>query len=117
MKETILGLNRDMKFYFCQETVNMGKGIDGLCGVVRSSLLRDPFSSEVFVFLSKNKKQVKILRWNEGSFILYTIKLYNNRFFKPAYDTSSGSYKMDWDCFLNLMSNYERHSKYMKKVY
>ena len=31
MKETVLGLNKDMKFYFCPEYVNMQKGIDSLC--------------------------------------------------------------------------------------
>lgn len=117
MKGTILGLDRRMKYYFCQETVNMGKGIDGLCGVIRSSLLRDPFSTEVFVFLSKNKKQVKILRWNNGAFILYTIKLYNNLRFKPVYDALSGSYKIDWHSLLELICGYEKHDKYMKKVY
>lgn len=38
MKETVLGLNKDM-----------------------------------------NKKQIKILRWDEDKFILYTVKLYNKK--------------------------------------
>lgn len=116
MKETILGLNRDIKYYFCQETINMGKGIDGLCGVIRNSLLRDPFSSEVFVFLSRNRKQMKILRWNDGAFILYTVKLYTGRCFKPLYDAFSGSYSMDWDDFLGLVSDYGTHRKYQKRL-
>jgi hypothetical protein len=39
MKGTVLGLIKDMKYYFCQESVNMRKGIEGLCGVIRGSLL------------------------------------------------------------------------------
>ncbi len=116
MKETVLGLNKEMKYYFCQETVNMGKGIDGLCGVVRSSLLRDPFSTEVFVFLSRNRKLVKILRWDNGAFILYTIRLYNNSFFRPIYDTLSCSYRMDWNSFLQLICGCKIRNKCMKKV-
>ena len=77
MKETVLGLNKDMKFYFCPEYVNMQKGIDSLCGFIRSNLMRDPFSNEVFIFMGRNKKQIKILRWDEDKFILYTVKLYN----------------------------------------
>ena len=75
MKETVLGLNKDMKFYFCPEYVNMQKGIDSLCGFIRSNLMRDPFSNEVFIFMGRNKKQIKILRWDEDKFILYTVKL------------------------------------------
>ena len=105
MKGTVLGLTKDMKYYFCQEPVNMGKGIEGLCGVVRSNLLRDPFSMEVFVFLSRDRKLLKILRWNDGSFVLYTIKLYNRTRFNPSYHTESESYKMNWIDFWNLISN------------
>ena len=54
MKETVLGLNKDMKFYFCPEYVNMQKGIDSLCGFIRSNLMRDPFSNEVFIFMGRN---------------------------------------------------------------
>lgn len=79
MKETVLGLNKDMKFYFCPEYVNMQKGIDSLCGFIRSNLMRDPFSNEVFIFMGRNKKQIKILRWDEDKFILYTVKLYNKK--------------------------------------
>ena len=78
MKETVLGLNKDMKFYFCPEYVNMQKGIDSLCGFIRSNLMRDPFSNEVFIFMGRNKKQIKILRWDEDKFILYTVKLYTS---------------------------------------
>ena len=117
MKETILGLNREMKYYFCQEAVNMGKGIDKLCGVIRDTLLRDPFSNEVFVFLSKNKKQIKILRWNDGAFILYTIKLYNGRYFRPEYNSSTGAFNINWDSFLSLICTYEKRNKYTKKLY
>lgn len=103
MKETVLGLNKGMKYYFCNEAVNMGKGIDGLCGVIRSNLLRDPFSCEVFIFLSRNRKQVKILRWNDGAFVLYTVRLYKGRNFRPAYHSATGSYLMRWDDFLDFI--------------
>ena len=54
MKETVLGLNKDMKFYFCPEYVNMQKGIDSLCGFIRSNLMRDPFSNEVFIWRKRS---------------------------------------------------------------
>ena len=105
MKGTVLGLIKDMKYYFCQESVNMRKGIEGLCGVIRGSLLRDPFSMEVFVFLSRDRKLLKILRWNDGTFVLYTVKLYNRKRVNHSYHTESESYKMNWNDFWNLISN------------
>lgn len=117
MKDTILGLSKDMKYYFCQTPVNMGKGIDKLCGFIRSNLNRDPFSTEVFVFISQNKKQIKILHWDGMAFILYTVKLYNGRLFRPKYDSSSGSFYIDWNTFTSLVCKHEQQNKYVKKVY
>lgn len=48
--------------------------------------MRDPFSNEVFIFMGRNKKQIKILRWDEDKFILYTVKLYNKKRFTPYYN-------------------------------
>ena len=103
MKETVLGLNKDMKFYFCPEYVNMQKGIDSLCGFIRSNLMRDPFSNEVFIFMGRNKKQIKILRWDEDKFILYTVKLYNKKRFTPYYNPRKNNYYLEWKQICSLL--------------
>lgn len=102
MKETVLGLNKDMKFYFCPEYVNMQKGIDSLCGFIRSNL-SDPFSNEVFIFMGRNKKQIKILRWDEDKFILYTVKLYNKKRFTPYYNPRKNNYYLEWKQICSLL--------------
>ena len=48
--------------------------------------MRDPLSSEVFIFMDKNRKQIKLLRWENGRFILYTVRLYGNKRFNPQYN-------------------------------
>lgn len=116
MKETVLGLTKDLNYYFCQETVSMGKGIDALCGVIRSNLSRDPLSNEVFIFLGKNRKQIKILRWESGTFILYTIKLYNGKYFRPEYNLESASFNMCWKEFLSLICNYKETRNRIKSI-
>ena len=91
-----------MKFYFCPEYVNMQKGIDSLCGFIRSNLMRDPFSNEVFIFMGRNKKQIKILRWDD-KFILYTVKLYNKKRFTPQYDPMKNNYYLEWKQICGLL--------------
>jgi transposase len=39
------------------------KGIDGLAGVVRSVLARDPASGDLFVFKNRRGDRLKILAW------------------------------------------------------
>ncbi len=107
MKETVLGLNKKLKYYLYQGSVNMGKGIDALSGLIRNDLMRDPLSDEVFIFLSSNRKLIKILRWKDTAFVLYTVKLYNGRYFRPEFDNVSKTYNMDWESFLKLITTYQ----------
>lgn len=106
MKETVLGLNRSLKYYFYQDTINIGKGINSLSGLIKNDLMRNPKENEVFIFLSKNRRQVKILRWKNSAYILYTVKLYGGSYFKPEYNSNSRTFKMDWESFIRLISTY-----------
>ena len=91
------------KIEWLPEYVNMQKGIDSLCGFIRSNLMRDPFSNEVFIFMGRNKKQIKILRWDEDKFILYTVKLYNKKRFTPYYNPRKNNYYLEWKQICSLL--------------
>ena len=80
----------------------MNKGIDSLCGFIRSNLMRDPLSSEVFIFMGKNRKQMKLLRWENSRFILYTVRLCNKRF-NPQYNHEDESYYLEWEQFIKII--------------
>jgi transposase len=53
----------------------MRKGFDGLSGLVRDGLLKDPLSGDVFVFLNKRRSQVKLLLWERDGFSMYYKRL------------------------------------------
>ena len=59
MKNTILGLGSNLKFYYYQHPVNMGKGIESLKGLVINEFGMSPDEKSVFVFISKNHKEIK----------------------------------------------------------
>jgi transposase len=58
----------------------MRKSFDGLCGLVRDKLARDPMSGEVFIFINKARDKIKLLRWEPGGFTLYYKRLEEGRF-------------------------------------
>ena len=39
----------------------MRNGFDGLSGLVRQGLLKDPLSGDIFIFFNKRRSQVKLL--------------------------------------------------------
>ena len=49
----------------------MRKGFDGLSGLVRNEMLCDPLSVDVYLFVSRNMKQLRILCWDKDGFALY----------------------------------------------
>ena len=53
----------------------MRKGFDGLSGLVRQGLMKDPLSGDVFIFFNKRRSQVKLLLWEKDGFSIYHKRL------------------------------------------
>ena len=60
------------------------KGIDGLAGVVRATLGRDPASGDIFVFKNRRGDKLKILAWMGDGFALYLRRLEKGTFAFPT---------------------------------
>ena len=67
----MFGLNDGMRYYVCQRYVRMNLGINGLTSWCRRRWTCPPLSGAVFIFFSKNRQQVKLLRWDTDGFTLY----------------------------------------------
>ena len=63
------------------------KGIDGLAGVVRATLGRDPASGDIFVFKNRRGDKLKILAWMGDGFALYLRRLEKGTFAFPTAQT------------------------------
>lgn len=60
--------------------VDMRKGFDGLYGLVRESLRRDPLSGDLFLFVSRSRKRAKVLLWDGTGLCIYAKRLEQGRF-------------------------------------
>ena len=72
------------RYYLYREATDMRKSFDGLCGLVTSSLRRDPLSGEVFVFLNRRRTHIMLLVWDRSGFVLYYKRLEEGTFELPA---------------------------------
>jgi len=66
------------------EPVDGRKGLDSLAGVVRSVLLGDPLSGDLFVFKNRRGDKLKILAWMGDGFALYLRRLERGTFAFPV---------------------------------
>lgn len=69
-----------MRIYLCIAPIDFRKGIDGLSGVCRNILDKDPFSGSMFIFRNKRKTTLKILVYDGQGFWLYVKRLSSGRF-------------------------------------
>ncbi|MFO0487888.1 MAG: IS66 family insertion sequence element accessory protein TnpB [Cyclobacteriaceae bacterium] len=70
-------------FLYCHQT-DMRKGFDGLSGLVREGLMKDPLSGDVFIFFNKRRSHVKLLLWERDGFSVYHKRLEGGRYESPT---------------------------------
>ncbi len=63
------------RFHLYRDPVDMRKGIHSLYHLVQAEKKTDALSGDSFVFIGRNRKSIKILRWQKEGFILYYKKL------------------------------------------
>jgi len=76
----VLGFNAHQKYYFYNDSVDMRKGVHGLCGLVRNELEEEPTNGHVYIFFSKSRQTVKLLVWDRDGFVVYGKWLAKGRF-------------------------------------
>lgn len=68
----MLGLSATYNYYLFNGNVDMRKGIFRLREVVQSTMGQNPDDSHnVFIFMSKSRKIVKLLHYERGFYVLY----------------------------------------------
>jgi len=77
-------LNSSHRYHLYRGACDMRKSFNGLSGLVRNQLGRDPASGEVFVFLNRRRTLIKLLHWEAGGYVLYYKRLEQGTFTPPS---------------------------------
>lgn len=114
----MFALTQGMRYHLCQQYVDMRNGINGLYKIIRSDMSISPVSGDVFVFFSKSRDTVKLLRWDGEGFILYQKRLEEGTFEVPRFNPQSNQYELSWSVFLLIMQGMSvRSVKYRKRFF
>lgn len=76
----MLSITRFHRCYLYRGITDMRKGVDGLSGLVRNELGKDPMSGELYVFFCRARRRVKLLLWDQDGFALYQKRLEKGTF-------------------------------------
>lgn len=78
----ILGTSRAVRVFAYPEPVDLRKGYDGLYGLVKTGLGRDPLSGDLFLFANKRRRACKVLVWDGTGLCIFQKRLERGRFAK-----------------------------------
>ena len=92
-----------MNFYLCHGAVDMRKGIVSLSELVRRKMNVSPENGDVFIFLVKDRRNLKLLRHESNGYVLYWKKLDRERFLLPVFNTDTDRYEISWDKLVVLL--------------
>lgn len=76
----ILGTSRALRVFAYTEPTDLRKGYDGLFGLVKTGLGRDPLSGDMFLFVSKRRGSCKVLVWDGTGLCIFQKRLARGRF-------------------------------------
>ena len=76
----MLGLSANLRYFLCSSAIDMRNGFDGLAGIVRNNLKKDPISGDVFIFINKTRTHIKLLYWDGDGFALFYKRLERGRY-------------------------------------
>ena len=79
----MIAFSSGQRYYLYRGATDMRKSFDGLCGLVRRGLKRDPLSGDVFVFVNRRRTHIKLLVWDRSGFVLYYKRLERGTFELP----------------------------------
>lgn len=95
----------------------MNLGINGLYRLVSQEMQLPPLSGAVFLFFSKNRQTVKILRWDTDGFVLYQKRLERGTFELPLFKPGQKACLMPYKTLSAIMSGISLRSvRYRKRL-
>lgn len=80
----MLAFSSASRYFLYRQHADMRKGFDGLSGLVRQELQKDPLSGDIFIFFNKKRTQIKLLLWERDGFSLYHKRLERGTYELPA---------------------------------
>lgn len=116
----MMGFTSAQRYYLSRAAADMRKSYDGLSGLVRQGLGRDPLSGEVFIFLNRRRTMIKILVWDRSGFVLWSKRLERGTFELPGSTQAGASVVLRWEELVMILEgvslgNIQRRKRYSRE--
>lgn len=114
---SLLHLSSSRCYYLYNGTVNMRKSFNGLTGVIRAELNRNPLSGDVFIFFNRHHNQVKLISWENDGFGIFHKRLERGTFELPKTTGQSKEAVIAWQDLQFILQGIDLKSIRFRKRY
>lgn len=98
----MVDLNNIKNIYLYGSPISFKFGIPSLSEIILNTFKKEQIYNSLFIFFSKNKKQIKIIEFNNDGIWLYQKRLINANFLFPKID---GKVKIDKEQLIEILKN------------
>lgn len=114
----MMGFTPSQRYYLSRQAADLRKSFDGLSGLVRQGLGRDPLSGEVFIFLNRRRTMVRLLVWDRSGFVLWSKRLERGTFELPRSGQEAGAgIAVSWEELVMILEGVSLGSIRRRKRY
>lgn len=79
----MLSISDSCRYFLYRHPSDMRKSFYSLANLVTEQMSGDPLSGDVFIFLSRRRNQIKLLRWERDGYAIYTKRLEQGTYEMP----------------------------------
>lgn len=92
----MLSFPQSRRIFVARQPADMRRGVDALSSIVQSEFGQDPYAGDVFVFVSRDRRRVKVLAWDVSGFWLCAKRLEGGTYAIPrqVLESSEASVRM-----------------------
>lgn len=90
----IFGTSRSVRVWACTKSTDLRKGYNGLYGLVKSELGREPLSGDLYLFVNRRRTSCKILMWDGTGLCIFMKRLERGCFAALRRDPESGAVRL-----------------------
>ena len=111
----MLSLSSAYRYYLYQGQAHMSNGFDGLSGLVRNALHRDPLNGDIFIFFNARGNQIKLLLWEGDGFAIYHKRLEKGTYELPKVNPLTQSMEIRSDELMLILKGISLQSVCRRK--
>lgn len=114
----MLNFSSSRRIFLARSITDMRRGIDTLASMVIGELGDDPRSGDLFVFVGRDRRRLKVLAWSEGGYWLCAKRLDAGTFAVPVIaDPTSPRMTLSPACMHLLLAGIDVQSaRYRKRL-